>query len=234
MKGSYIERKSVGPGFLRSVLKFVKGTERSVAKFAGSTDDELVELFVKEKDQGAFEEIFNRYVDKIYGISLRITRNPVSAEEVLQEVFLTLTTKADTFRGEAKFSSWLYTVTVNASFMYLRAEKKYEGTLSLENYVPYDEKGTLMGRVKAKDWSSRPDLIILSKEGVELINKAINELPESYRVVLHLRDVEGLSNEEISKILDLTIPAVKSRLHRARLFLRDKLSDYFDEWGRLK
>ena len=221
-------------GSLRSVLNFVRNTERRAAKFADSTDDELVELFVKENNQAAFEEIFNRYVDKIYGISLRITRNPVSAEEVLQEVFLTLASKAGTFRGEAKFSSWLYRITVNTAFMHLRAEKKHSSTLSLENYVPYDEKGTLMGRIKPKDWSSRPDLIILSKEGVELIEKAINELPESYRVVFHLRDVEGLSNEEISKILELTVPAVKSRLHRARLFLRDKLSDYFDEWGRLK
>jgi RNA polymerase sigma-70 factor (ECF subfamily) len=230
MKGFYIGRKTVEKGFLRSILKFVKDTERRVAKFADSTDDELVELFVKENNQGAFEEIFNRYVDKIYGISLRITRDPARAEEVLQEVFLTLITKADTFRGEAKFSSWLYRVTVNTSFMHLRAEKKYESTLSLENYVPYDEKGTLMGRIKAKDWSSRPDILIFRKEGLELIEKAINELPESYRVVFHLRDVEGLSNEEISNILDLSIPAVKSRLHRARLFLRDKLSDYFDEW----
>ena len=93
----------MGTGFLRSILKFVKDTERRVAKFADSTDDELVELFVKENNQAAFEEIFNRYVDKIYGISLRITRNPARTEEVLQEVFLSLITKADTFRGKAKF-----------------------------------------------------------------------------------------------------------------------------------
>jgi RNA polymerase sigma-70 factor (ECF subfamily) len=224
----------VGAGSLRSLFNFVKDAERRGAKFADSTDGELVDLFSRENNQGAFEEIFNRYVDKIYGISLRITRNPTSAEEVLQEVFLTLITKADTFRGEAKFSSWLYRVTVNTSFMHLRAEKKYESTLSLESYDPYDEKGTLMGRIKAKDWSSRPDFLIFSKEALELIEKAINELPETYRVVFHLRDVEGLSNEEISNILDLTIPALKSRLHRARLFLRDKLSDYFDEWGKLR
>jgi len=224
----------VGAGFLRSILNLVRDSERRGANFADSTDGELVDLFSRENNQGAFEEIFNRYVDKIYGISLRITRNPSSAEEVLQEVFLTLITKADTFRREAKFSSWLYRVTVNTSFMHLRAEKKYASTLSLENYVPYDQKGTLMGRIKAKDWSSRPDFLVFSKEGLELIEKAINELPESYRVVFYLRDVEGLSNEEISNILDLTVPAVKSRLHRARLFLRDKLSDYFDEWGKVR
>jgi RNA polymerase sigma-70 factor (ECF subfamily) len=221
-------------GSFRYVLNFIEDTENTVAKFADSTDDELLELFVKEKNQGAFEEIFNRYVGKIYGISLRITRNPTSAEEVLQEVFLTLTTKAYTFRGEAKFSSWLYRVAVNTSFMHLRAEKTHADTLSLENYVPYDEKGTLMGRIKAKDWSSRLHSIILGKEAVELIEKAINDLPESYGVVFHLRDVGGLSNDEISNILELTIPALKFRLHRARVFLHDRPSDYLDEWGKLK
>ncbi len=88
----------------------------------------------------------------------------------------------------------------------------------------------MIGTIKAKDSSSRPDFLIFRKEGLELIEKAFNELPESYMVVLHLKDVEGLSNEQISNILNLTIPAVKPRLHRARLFLRDKLSDYFDEW----
>jgi DNA-directed RNA polymerase specialized sigma24 family protein len=143
MKGSYIGWKSVGAGFLRSVLNFAKDTEIRVANFADSTDDELVELFLKENNEGVFEEILSRYVDKFYGISLRKTRNPVSAEEVLQELFRTLTIKADTFRGEAKFSNWLYRVTVNTSLMHLRAEKKYESTISLEGYVPYYEKEPL-------------------------------------------------------------------------------------------
>ncbi len=84
------------------------------------------------------------------------------------------------------------------------------------------------------DWSSRPDIIIFSKEALEIGEKAINEHPESFRIVFHLRDVQGLSNEEVSKILDLTVAAVKSRLHRARLFLRDKLSDYFNEWRKIR
>jgi len=116
--------------------------------------------------------------------------------------------------------------------MYLRSQKKHESNISLENYYPYDEKGTLMGRVMAKDWSSRPDIIIFSNEALKIIDKSINELPESYRTVFHLRDVEGLLNEEVADILEISIPAVKSRLHRARLFLRDRLSDYFHEWRR--
>jgi RNA polymerase sigma-70 factor (ECF subfamily) len=78
--------------------------------------------------------------------------------------------------------------------------------------------------------SSRPDIIIFNKEALVIIEKTINELPESYRTVFHLRDIEGLSNEEVSEVLEISIPAVKSRLHRARLFLCDKLSDYFHEW----
>lgn len=192
-------------------------------------DEKLVELYINSNDENAFEEIINRYCDKIYRLAFRITRDYHSAEEVLQEVFITLLKKINTFRGESKFSSWLYRVTANASYMYLRAEKKYKNDVSLEDYVPYDENGTLMGRIKVKDWSDRPDKALLSKEAMEIIEKAVDELPEPYRVVVHLRDIEGLSNEEVSVLLGLSVPALKSRLHRARLYLRDKLSDYFYE-----
>jgi len=195
-------------------------------------DEKLIEIFITKNDESAFEELVERYCEKIYGLALRITRNSSDAEEVLQDVLLTLMMKLETFRGESKFSSWLYRVTVNAIYMHLRAEKKHESDVSLEDYVPYDEHGTLMGRVKAKDWSNRPDKALLSKEAMEMIERAVNELPESYRVVFHLSDIEGLSNEETAEILGLSVPAVKSRLHRARLFLRDKLSDYFYEWDK--
>ncbi|MDA2918105.1 sigma-70 family RNA polymerase sigma factor [Desulfobacterota bacterium AH_259_B03_O07] len=220
-------------GFIKGIFGLINRGDENKSDSSYLTDGDLVQKFVNENNQAALGEIFNRYVEKVYGIALRITGNPSYAEEVLQEVFLTLIKKAHTFRGEAKLSSWVYRVTVNASFMHLRAEKKYESNVSLDNYVPYDEKGTLMGKIKAKDWSSRPDIIIFSKEALETIEKSVNELPESFRIVYHLRDVEGLSNEEISKILDLSVPAVKSRLHRARLFLRDRLSDYFDEWRKI-
>jgi len=107
--------------------------------------------------------------------------------------------------------------------------KKYESDISLENYAPYDENGTLMGRVKSKDWSDRPDEVLFSKEALEIIERAINELPENYRVVLYLRDVEDKSTDEVANILGISVGTVKSRLHRARLFLRDRLSDYFYE-----
>ncbi len=217
-------------GFLKKLINII--VTKNDEYMSDKSDEELVNLYKKTGNENAFDEIVSRYANKIYGFALRITRNSSDAEEVFQEVFLTLTKKLDTFRGESKFSSWLYRITVNASYMYLRSQKKHESNISLENYYPYDEKGTLMGRVMEKDWSSRPDIIIFSNEALKIIDKSINELPESYRTVFHLRDVEGLSNEEVADILEISIPAVKSRLHRARLFLRDRLSDYFHEWRR--
>ncbi len=217
-------------GFLKKLINII--VTKNDEYMSDKSDEELVNLYTKTGNENAFNGIVSRYANKIYGFALRITRNSSDAEEVFQEVFLTLTKKLDTFRGESKFSSWLYRITVNASYMYLRSQKKHESNISLENYYPYDEKGTLMGRVMEKDWSSRPDIIIFSNEALKIIDKSINELPESYRTVFHLRDVEGLSNEEVADILEISIPAVKSRLHRARLFLRDRLSDYFHEWRR--
>lgn len=211
--------------FLHRIISSLRGEK------GNKSDEELIGLFIGQRDVGAYEEILKRYQDKIYGLALRITRNPTDAEDILQEVFLTLTRKIDTFRGESKFSSWLYRIAVNASYMHLRGEKKHETDVSLEDYAPYDEKGTLMGRIASKDWTDRPDKVLFSKEALDIIEKAVNQLPESYRVVFHLRDVEGLSNEEVAEILGLSIPAIKSRLHRGRLFLRDRLSDYFYEWS---
>ena len=215
-------------GFLKKLINVIVTNNDEYV--SDKSDEELVKIFTDTGDETVFDEIVGRYADRIYGFALRITRNTSDAEEVFQEVFLTLTKKLGTFRGESKFSSWLYRVTVNASYMYLRSQKKHELNISLENYYPYDEKGSLMGKIMDKDWSSRPDIIIFSKEAMRIIDESINDLPESYRTVFHLRDIEGLSNEEVADVLEISIPAVKSRLHRARLFLRDRISDYFHEW----
>jgi RNA polymerase sigma-70 factor, ECF subfamily len=203
---------------------------KNISQIPNLTDEKLVELYKSENNESAFEEIINRYADRIYAIAFRITHDHHSSEEVLQNVFLTLTKKIDTFRSEAKFSSWVYRVAVNASFMHLRSEKKHESDISLENYAPYDENGSLEGRIKSKDWSNRPDIILFSKEALEIIDTAVSNLPEKYRIVVHLRDIEELSNSEISEILGISEDAVKSRLHRGRLYVRDKISDYFYEW----
>lgn len=193
------------------------------------SDEELVRLFVGNKDEGAFNEIVNRHRDKIYRLALRINPNSSDAEDALQEVLVTLIEKLHTFREESKFSTWLYRVAVNTCYTHHSTEKKkYVNKVSLEDCIPYNESGALEG-IQIKDWSNRPDEVLLIREGMEVIERAVNELPEPYRIVFHLRDVEELSHEEVSKILGLSLPAVKSRLHRARLFLRGRLSDYFYE-----
>ncbi len=193
-------------------------------------DEELVSLYVDDKDENAFNEIVNRYTDKVYSLAYRIANNPSDAEEILQEVFIILVEKLDTFRAESKFSTWLYRVSANAAYMFLRRNKNINTReMSLEDYKPYSDYGVLEG-IKDKDWSDTPDNKLLSNEGVEIIEKAIGELPEDYRIVFHMKDVEGLTSKEIANVLGLSLPAVKSRVLRSRLFLRDKLSDYFNEW----
>lgn len=193
------------------------------------SDEELVRSFVETQDEEAFNEVVNRYADKIYRLALRITRKPNDAEEVLQEVFLTLIKKLNAFRGSSKFSTWLYRVAANQSYIQYKSERKHESDTSLEDYVSYDEHGALSG-VRIKDWSDRPDELLLSKEGMEIIERAVNGLPVAYRIVFHLRDIEGLTTKEVANVLDLSVTAVKTRVRRARLFLRDKLSDYFFDW----
>lgn len=198
-----------------------------------SKDELLVKFFVDDQNEEAFTELVNRYSDKVYRLAYRITGNPDDAEEVLQEVFIILIEKLGTFRQESRFSTWLYRVAANASYMFIRGGKKNkERQVSIDDYKPYNDHGVLEG-VAEKDWSDIPDYKLLSLEGTHLIEKAINELPEDYKIVFHMKDVEGLTSREIAKILGLSLPAVKSRVLRARLFLRDKLSDYYSEWGKM-
>src|SRR3990167_1213146 len=182
------------------------------------TDEELVELYVSTTDELLFEEIVNRYSNCIYATAFRITRNHHDSEEVLQEVLLVLAKKLDTFRSDSKFSTWLYRVTLNTCYGRVRTDKKHANDISIEDYAPYDKNGSLGGKVKSKEWSNNPYLILYRKEALEIIEKAIPDLPEKYRVVIHLRDIEQLPQDEISSILGISIGAVKSRLHRARLF----------------
>lgn len=190
-------------------------------------DEYLVSMYVRSRDHLVFNELLDRYCEKIYGTAIRILKDHDKAEDIMQEVCLTLVEKLDSFRQESKFSTWLYRVIVNCCYMHLRNEKKYERDLSLNSNDPYDENGSLEGRIADRDWSRRPEVVILGNEAMEIIENAVQDLPEPYLVVFQLRDIEGLTNDEISDVLQISVSAVKSRLHRARLFLREKLTDYF-------
>ena len=187
------------------------------------SDDELVDL-LKQGDTTAFSELVDRHYSKVYQLALKLTRNETDAEDVLQETFLRVFHRIETFRGEAAFSSWLYRIAANACFAKLGDRRKHEH-LNIDDFYPEFENGRLP---PTSDWSRQPDSVVLSKEAADVMDEAVAQLPEDFRVVFVLRDVEGLSNAQVAQILDLTVAAVKSRLHRARLALRRKLAEYFD------
>ena len=194
-------------------------------------DEELVDMYVNDSMEGAFNELVERHSEKIFRTALRITGDTNAAEEVLQNVFVILVQSLRNFRKDSKFTTWLYKVVLNTSFMYLRSKKKQNnGEIKIEDLVRFDESGNLKD-VYMKDWSNIPEDQLLNKEGITKLEKAIDELPEKYKVVFQLKDIEGMSNQEVADILGLSLPAVKSRALRARLYLRDKLTDYYTEFA---
>jgi RNA polymerase sigma-70 factor (ECF subfamily) len=195
----------------------------------------LEETLVRQFQGGdleAYDKIAEVYQKKIYGLSFNLTRNQMDAQDVTQEVLLTLFRKIHTFQGKSAFSSWVYRITLNASYMKLRSKKK-EPNVSIDELMPSFNRAGFQ-QEKIQDWSENTESLLFTNETRDVINKAIALLPEKEKVVFLLRDVEGLSTEKAGEILDLTVPAVKSRLHRARLFLRKKLSSYFEEFSSRK
>ena len=191
------------------------------------TDEELVAR-ARNKDFGAFEELVDRYEDKIYRLAYRFVRNETDAKEIVQDTFLSVWRKIDTFKGDAQFGSWLYRVAANAALMRLRSQRRHPEVSTEELPIDYlDNYGHLP--TPGENWAKRPDDELQSDELRRRIQQAVDELPEIYRTVFLVRDVEGLSTEETAEVLEISIPTVKTRLHRARLALRDAITRYFDQ-----
>jgi len=189
------------------------------------TDLMLISRF-KNGSIEAFEELIGRYESKVFNLAMRFTRNQEDAEEVLQDVFTTLYRKVAGFEGKSAFSSWLYRIIVNAAFMKLRKRKQY-ATTTFEELTPQ-----LQQMIPDKDslFGTPSDSFTLAREIREALQESIAKLPERYRAVFILRDINGLSNQEVGEILDLSVPAVKSRLHRSRIMLQKRLQGYYDEF----
>lgn len=178
----------------------------------------------KEGDKEALTRLVNRYSERIYNLALRILRNREDAEDVLQETFLAVVEKLHTFDGRSSFFTWIYRIATNASLMRLRKKK-----LIFQDLVDNDDfQETVESRVFI-DWSQDPSLGVFDEEVKRKIDEAVNKLSDIYRSVFILRDIEGLSIKETSEILGITEENVKIRLRRARQYLRDHLSDYFEE-----
>jgi RNA polymerase sigma-70 factor (ECF subfamily) len=187
-------------------------------------DEELVRR-IREGDSAQFESLAKRYASKIYGLAMRMTRNPSDAEDAVQEAFLLVYTKLESFRGESAFGTWLYKVALNSIYMKLR-QRKHAAEDNIEDYLPkFDERGMMQGRVRK--FGDDPESDAIRQQSTTAVREAIDRLPAEYRIVLVARDIDELSSEETAEALGLTVAAVKSRLHRARLFLRQQLENKF-------
>lgn len=179
-------------------------------------------------EAAALSVLLGRYRTRIYGMSVRMLHNTHDAEEVLQDVALTLFRKAGAFRGEAAVSSWIYRITMNACLMTLRRRPKVPMLPLAEELGPaMNDEGMVVEPVV--DWTQDPRADAAHGELAARIAEAAQRLPPDYRAVFVLRDVEGLPAEEVRQVLGLSLPALKSRLHRARLFLRHQLAGVMAE-----
>jgi RNA polymerase sigma-70 factor (ECF subfamily) len=173
-------------------------------------------------DQEAFEAIFQLYSPKLYNVAQLILGEIADAQEVIQDVFWTVFRKAETFRGAAQFSTWLYRLTVNAALGKLRSRKGKD--IDYDEFLPkFKEDGHHLVR-PVVDWSDSLEERYATQELQQMLASALQQLKPIDRSVVVLSDVEGLTDREIAVALGLTLPAVKTRIHRARLFLRGKLA----------
>ena len=187
------------------------------------TDELKLVRAAKAGDIGAFEQLVHRYDRNVFRIAQHITQNREDAEDVVQDAFLKAYENLKNFQEQSKFYTWLVRIAVNEALMRLR-RRRPERMVSLDEEVKTDEDS--MPREVA-DWSPNPEQLYTQSELRDILTKTIQGLPSSFRTVFVLRDVEGLSTEETAEALDLSIPAVKSRLLRARLQLRERLNKYF-------
>ena len=166
---------------------------------------------------------------RVYALALRMMRNEAEAEELVQDTFLSAWQNLHNFRGDSAFSSWLHRICANFALMRLRRKRLEPQRMEEGEVLPeprFDSNGALFG-VPSYEWARGPDQAALDKELGQAIESATAQLPDDYRAVFILRDHEGLSYEEIAQALGLTVAAVKSRLHRARLALRESISIYY-------
>jgi RNA polymerase sigma-70 factor (ECF subfamily) len=181
---------------------------------------------LRRADPDAIETVMERFAAKAYRLAHGITKNSADAEEVVQDVFAAIVQKIASFQGRAALWTWIYRVTTNAA-LNKRRGKWREVEVPLEPDLPtFKADGHRDGdrAFLVADWSERPDEVLLSKEGRAMVNDALARLPDDYRAVVVLRDVEELSNEEAAEVLGESVGSVKSRLHRARMALREQLT----------
>jgi RNA polymerase sigma-70 factor (ECF subfamily) len=198
----------------------------TVSDLAGSDETTLVAQ-ARQSDAMAFSELVRRYENKIFRLALHITQNREDAEDVLQEAFLKAYEHLDQFQGNSKFYTWIVRIAVNQALMKLR-RRKTDKSVSMDEQFDTGED-TLVREIAA--WDEDPEQQFSREELGRILESAVQSLEPPYRSVFVLRDIDDLSTEETAQALDLSIPAVKSRLLRARLQLREKLTRHFKRKG---
>ncbi len=186
-------------------------------------DAALIEALRRE-DPSAPELLVETFGERVYRLALRITGSNEDAEEAAQDALWTAARKIHTFKGESAFGSWLYRIAANAAYQKLRSRRAKAHEIALDEVLPaLDENGHF---APMDDWSARVDERALQGELRHVLEEAVGSLPPEYRTALVLHDIEGLSNPDIAEALGISLPAVKSRVHRSRLYLRKRISEY--------
>jgi RNA polymerase sigma-70 factor, ECF subfamily len=220
-----VNRQTIGAGLVFSPRNLLStpNPHRLASKVAREDEHQLVAA-AKSGDVTAFEELVNRYERKIFRLTMNITRNREDAEDAMQDAFLKSYSHLKTFQGDSRFYTWLVRIAANEALMRLR--KRRPNQFSLDEPIEGDDD--LIPR-ELQDWGPGPEQRFAQTEMREILSSVIDELEPDYRVVFVLRDIEELSTEETAASLGISVPAVKSRLLRARLKLREKLGRYFQQ-----
>jgi RNA polymerase sigma-70 factor, ECF subfamily len=203
-------------------------TRQEIMNGKKTVRDEDFELIraINDGRTDLFQELVTRYQQKIYNFGMRMCGESRDAEDLVQETFLNIFRYLKGFRYETKFKNWMYRVATTTCLKAKRKPKHApERELSLEEFMPGEGEEL---PDQAPGWAQRPLDQLLNEELATHIKNAIMDLPKKYRMVMVLRDQEGFSTEETAQILDISVANAKVRLHRARLFLREKLKGYFD------
>lgn len=201
-------------------------SESSTEESVEPTDEQLVAR-VRDGDQSACEWVVRRYAPRMLSTARRMLNSEADALDAVQDAFLSAFRTIDSFEGRAQLGSWLYRIVVNAALMKLRRRRRRKER-SIEDLLPtYSDNGTLSDHIQS--WRLTHDETIETREMRQLVRNCIDELPELYRAVLLLRDIEELSTDEVADALELTPAGVRTRLHRARQALKSLLDEHMTE-----
>ncbi|MBI2337154.1 MAG: sigma-70 family RNA polymerase sigma factor [Deltaproteobacteria bacterium] len=187
---------------------------------ASESSEDVLLRGLKEKESWAYQQLIDRWANKIYRLAFHFLRKKEDAEEIVQEVLQKVVEKIGTFQGQSSVYTWIYRIAVNQALMRLRTMKGKQ-FVSWEEFAPHFENGI---RVQTTaDWSTKPEAFFAQKELQAFLKQCVDELPEDLKTAYLLKDMEGLSEEEVCETLELSKPAMKNRVHRARLILRERL-----------